>query len=167
MDCILKEKEINKMENYNEYLEERLIGMQNLIESSNNPLLEGFKKNKLSEEDKKHAKLCKDAFLNYLEYKYNDEDVRYEIKSAKSNKDREKVAKKYAKDFEDWKKHNNKINLSFIGMMFSAGAGAATGAPIWLILYFVFFGVILSTSKKLDDQRDAVGVEKYNAKNKK
>ena len=74
------------MENYNEYLEERLIGMQNLIESSNNPLLEGFKKNKLSEEDKKHAKLCKEGFLNYLEYKYNDEDIRYEIKSAKSQK---------------------------------------------------------------------------------
>ena len=155
------------MENYNEYLEERLYGMYTIIENSNSPLLEGFKKNKLSEEDKKHAKLCKEGFLNYLEYKYNDEDVRYEIKSAKTNAEREKIAKKYAKDFEDWKKHNNTINLSFIGMMGSGIAGAATGAPIWLIVYFVFFGVILKTGKKIDEQRDAVGVEKYNKKHKK
>ena len=161
------------MENYNEYLEERLIGMQNLIESSNNPLLEGFKKNKLSEEDKKHAKLCKEGFLNYLEYKYNDEDIRYEIKSAKSHKEREKIAKKYAKDFEDWKKKNKTINLSFIGMIFSVGASSAaasvgnlTGLTIWLVVYFILFGVILKTSKDLDNQRDEIGVAKYNEKNK-
>lgn len=152
------------MDNYREYLEERLAGMYEAYDST---ILEGFKKNKMSEEDKKHAKLCKDAFLNYLEYKYNDEDVRYEIKSAKTDAEREKIAKKYAKDFEDWQKHNKKVNLSFSGMIFSAAMGAGSGNPVWLLLYFIFFGKILKAGKEMTDKRDEIGVEKYNEKNKK
>ena len=152
------------MENYNKYLEERLIGMYTVY---NSVLLEGFKKNKLSEEDKKHAKLCKDAFLNYLEYKYNDEDVRYEIKGAKTDAEREKIAKKYAKDFEEWQKHNKKVNLSFSGMIFSAAMGAGSGNPVWLLLYFIFFGKILKASKEMSDQKDKIHIQKYNKKTKK
>ena len=85
------------MENYKNYVNER---MENIYESYNSVILEEFKK----ENGKQHAKMCKNAFLNYLEYKYNTEDVRYEIKGAKTDKEREKIAKKYAKDFEDWKK---------------------------------------------------------------
>lgn len=152
------------MDNYKEYLEERLIGMYTSYDSV---FLEGFNKNKLSEEDKKHAKLCKDEFLNYLEYKYDNEDVRYEIKSAKTDAEREKVAKKYAKDFEEWKKHNKKVNLSFSGMVLSIAMGVNTGNPAWFLLYFIFFGKVYKASKEMTEKRDEIGVERYNKKNKK
>lgn len=147
------------MDNYREYVNER---MERIYESYNSVILEAHKE----EDAKRHAKMCKNAFLNYLEYKYDDKDVRYEIKSAKTDKEREAIAKKYAEDFQAWKKQDRTVNMSLIGMIFSGGAAAATGAPIWLIVYFIFFGVILKASNKMEAERDKVGVEKYN-KNKK
>jgi len=145
------------MEDYKKYIEER---MERIYEAYDSVILEAHKE----EKDKHHVKMCKDGFLNYLEYKYNNEDIRYEIKSAKTDKEREKIAKKYAKDFEEWKKANKKVNLSAVGMIFSAAMGGATGAPIWLLVYFILFGVLLKTSKDIDNKRDEEGIKKYNAK---
>ena len=155
------------MDNFKEYVEER---MENIYGAYNSTILEVHK----SEKDKQHIKMCKNEFLNYLEYKYDTADVRYEIKSAKTDKEREKVAKKYAKDFEEWKKHNKSINRSVIGMIGSAamsgataGVGAVGAATVWMIVYFLFFGKLMKTSKEMEDSRDEVGVEKYKEKNKK
>lgn len=148
------------MDNYKKYVDER---MENIYEAYESAILEGYK----NEKEKQHVKMCKNEFLNYLEYKYNTEDVRYEIKGAKTDKEREKIAKKYAKDFEDWKKHNRTVNLSLLGMIASGGAAAATAAPIWLIVYFIFFGVIVKAGTKMENERDNEGIKKYNEKNKK
>lgn len=155
------------MDNFKEYVEER---MENIYSAYNSTILEAHK----SESDKQHIKMCKNEFLNYLEYKYDTADVRYEIKSAKTDKEREKVAKKYAKDFEEWRKHNKTVNRSLIGMIGSgamagatAGVGALGASVVWMVVYFIFFGKLVKAGNAMDNARDEVGAAKYKEKNKK
>lgn len=147
------------MDDFKEYIEER---MMNIYEAYDSTLLEGFKKKQQDE----YVKYCKNNFLYYLEYKYNDENVRYEIKSAKTQKEKEAVAKKYAKDFEEWKKRCDKVKINavfgIVGTILTLNNPAA-----WLVVTFLFYGNIFATFHNDEKKRDEVGVAKYRKENKK
>lgn len=146
------------MDNYKEYLEERMVGM---YESYDSILLEGFKKKQQDE----YVKYCKNNFLYYLEYKYNKAEVRYEIKSAETKEEKEKVAKKYAKDFEEWKKRQNKLKIN--GLFGVVGSILTVNNPVdWMVVMFLFYGNILATFHNDEKKRDEVGINNYK-KNKK
>ena len=81
------------MDRYNEYLEERMNGMHQIIEDSESPVMEALRKKK-----SEHEQMCRVSFLNYLEYKYDDKNVKYEIKAADSDEEKLAVVKKYAKE---------------------------------------------------------------------
>ena len=153
------------MNNYNEYIEERLYGMYNLIESSNSIVLEGFKKKTPAESVQKH----KGAFINYIVYKYNDPNIRYEFKNAKSDKEREALINKYSGDFEEWAKRQKglmagiRISLAGIGV-------TAAGAPgIGLMMSYVCWGIVIKTFINDAVARDKAAEDKYlkERKNKK
>jgi len=148
------------MDNYNEYIEERAFFMYSAYDS---PLLEGFGKKEQSE----HVKMCKAGFLNYLEIKYGDKDIRYEIKSAETHAERERIAKKYASDFEEWKKHAKKVDFSIVGMYVSSILGITTGAPTYFIVFFLFYGMLIKAGLDLNKKRDDVEIAKYKKKHKK
>ena len=141
------------------YVEERMFYMYS---SYNSPLLEGFGKKEQSE----HVKMCKAGFLNYLEHKYDDKDIRYEIKSAETHAEREKIAKKYAADFEEWKKHAKKVDFSLVGMYVSSLLGFTTGAPTYFIVFFLFYGMLVKAGMDMNKKRDEIAIAKYK-KNKK
>ena len=144
---------------YKDYIEERTFFMYSAYDS---PLLEGFDK----KEQSKHVKMCKTGFLNYLEHKYDDKNIRYEIKSAETQAERERIVKKYENDFEEWKKHAKNVDFSLVGMYVSSLLGFTTGTPTYFILFFLFYGKLVKAGNDLNKKRDEVALAKYK-KNKK
>lgn len=145
---------------FKEYITERMMNMYTAYDSV---ILEGYDKKEQAE----HTKMCKKAFLNYLEIKYGDADIRYEIKSAETQKEREKVVKKYMKDFEEWKKHNTKVNVELVGMYVSSFLGFFTGNITYFIVFFLFYGMLVKDGQKLLNKREDIEIKKYKEKNKK
>lgn len=82
---------------YNEYLEERLIGMYSLLES-NEIVME-----RLNKDERLVKKMAKRRFLTYLRDTHSDFNPD-EIRNAKTQKERDKVIKKYQNDYKQWKK---------------------------------------------------------------
>jgi hypothetical protein len=146
------------MDNYKEYLEERLIGMYNSYDST---ILEGFKNKRKDDYSRQFGKV----FVNYLSYIYQDKDIKYEIKSAKTTKEKIAISKKYASDFEKWKKRQkHAVITSLIGIV---GSILAVNNPAaWMVVFFLFYGNLIAINCKDEKIRDEKGMEKYE-KNKK
>jgi hypothetical protein len=153
------------MDNYNEYIEERLYGMYNLLESSNSIALEGFKKKTPAESVHKH----KGAFINYIVYKYNDPNIRYEFKNAKSDKEREALINKYSGDFEEWVKRQKGLMAGIRISLASLGVTAAGAPGIGLMMSYVCWGIVIKTFVNDAVARDKAAEDKYlkERKNKK
>lgn len=149
------------MDNYKEYLEERLAGMYEVYDST---ILEGFKKKSDSELVHKHRK----EFINYLAFKYENQDIRYEFQNAKTEEERKKLIDKYSKDFEEYaKRHKGLMNAIKVSMV-SIGFSIAGSPGIGTCLAFLAWGMILKTT--IDDAKaqDKVKEEEYlRRKNKK
>lgn len=149
------------MDRYNEYLEERLRGMYQVIEESQSPVMEGLRKKK-----SEHEKMCRVSFLNYLEYKYDDKNVKYEIKAAETDKEKLEVIKKYAKDYEDWKKRNRNLSLSWLGV--AASLTTPTAVPGAMIaVSILLYGNIIRILLKDEKDRADIGTAKYKEEKKK
>jgi hypothetical protein len=147
------------MDKHREYVQERMNGMYNIIEEFNNPILEAVKKDN-------HKKMCQVSFLNYLEYKYDDKNVKYEIKAAETDAEKLKVVKKYAKDYEAWKKRTKGLSLSWIGALIaqlSIGAAPITLCAVSILLYGNVIRILLNDEK----ERNEIGTAKYKKENKK
>jgi hypothetical protein len=151
------------VDNFKEYVEER---MENIYGAYNSTILEAHK----SESDKMNKSKFKFAFINYLVYKYEDKNIKYEFRNAKTDKEREALAKKYAKDFEEWRKRQSGVmkilavdaascGLNAAGIM-SAGAANLIGLLCW--------GALFKTFHNDYKARDKAREEKYlKEKNKK
>lgn len=149
------------MDRYDEYLDERLKGMYQVIEESQSPVMEGLRKKK-----SEHEKMCRISFLNYLEYKYDDKNVKYEIKAAESDKEKLEVIKKYAKDYEDWKKRNKNLSLSWIGALIAQLSVAA--APMTMLaVSILLYGNVIRILLKDEQDRAEIGTAKYKEDKKK
>ena len=70
------------MDNYKEYLEERLAGM---YEATNSVILEEFKKNR---KESQRVEL-RNNFIVYLEAKYPNDNIREKIKNFKTHEEQE------------------------------------------------------------------------------
>lgn len=149
------------MDEYTEYLEERLTGMYKVYNST---VLEGFKKKSDSEIVHKHRK----EFINYLAFKYDNQDIRYEFQTAKTDEEKEKLINKYSKDFEEYVKRQKGLMSAIKASILSIGF-SLTGSPgIGALFCFLAWGMIIKTATNDAKAQDKVKEEEYlKRKNKK
>ena len=149
------------MDNYKEYLEERLVGMYEAYDST---ILEGFKKKSDSELVHKHRK----EFIKYLAYKYDNQDIRYEFQNAKTDEEKEKIINKYSKDFEEYVKRQKGLMSAIKASVISIGFSITGAAGISLLFSFLAWGMIIKTLSNDVKARDKVKEDEYlERKNKK
>lgn len=149
------------MDNYKEYLEERLAGMYEVYDST---ILEGFKKKSDSDLVHKHRK----AFIEYLVFKYDNQDIKYEFQTAKTDEEKEKIINKYSKDFEEYAKRHKGLMNSLKASIAAIGFSITGYNIIAAALCFLAWGMILKTASNDDKARDKVKEEEYlKRKNKK
>ena len=149
------------MDNYKEYLEERLEGMYEAYDST---ILEGFKKKSDSELVHKHRK----AFINYLVYKYDNQDIRYEFQNAKTDEEKEKIINKYSKDFEEYVKRQKGLMSAIKASVISIGFSLTGSTGIGTLFCFLAWGMIIKTASNDAKVRDKVKEDEYlKRKNKK
>ena len=149
------------MDNYKEYLEERLEGMYEAYDST---LLEGFKKKSDSELVHKHRK----EFIKYLAYKYDNQDIRYEFQNAKTDEEKEKIINKYSKDFEEYAKRHKGLMRSLKASIASIGFSLAGSTGMETLFCFLSWGMIIKTLSNDIKIRDKVKEDEYlKRKNKK
>ena len=131
------------MDNYREYIEERLIGM---YEVTNSVILEEFKKNK---NESKRVEL-RNNFIVYLEAKYPNDNIRETIQNFKTYEEQEAFAQKYVKDYEDWSKANKKLNgvliIDLLAIVLKS-YGIISKGPFAVIM-LLLFGVVISDMVK-------------------
>ena len=148
------------MDNYKEYLEERMQGM---YESYNSVILEEFKKNK---NNGKRAEF-KTAFINYLVFKYEDNNIRYDFKNAKTDKEKKALINKYSADFAEWQKRQKRLTnimiLDFAGIGASMAGAPTAGMLMAIICWGGLIKEMMNDYKAREDQREA----DYNKKHKK
>jgi serine/threonine-protein kinase RIO1 len=97
------------MDNYEEYLEERIYGMYNIVESFDIVM------EKLTKDEKQIKKMSKRKFINYLRTMHSDFKPE-EITQAKTQTQRDKVIKKYENDYKQWKKEAHKQFAKDLGI---------------------------------------------------
>jgi hypothetical protein len=85
------------MNNYNEYIEERIQGMYSIAESFD-VIMERLKK-----DERQVKQMSKRRFIAYLKTMHSDFKPE-EITQAKTQAQRDKVIKKYENDYKRWKK---------------------------------------------------------------
>ena len=147
------------MDNYKEYLEERMEGMYTAY---NSVILEEYKDKK----EKMDKSKMKFAFINYLAFKYEDKNIKYEFKNAKTDEEKEALVKKYSKDFDEWSKRQKGIvkiliaDLVGIGLTISGHPGAG------MLMSMLCWGGLIKTTINDYKARDNAREEKY-LKNKK
>ena len=117
------------MENYKEYLEERMAGMYNAYDSV---LLEGYFENQFYDKTNMH----RESFIRFLEKKYPDFD-RSEIENAKTQEEVEAVEKKYLKDFKQWAELKDSGYSAIVNYAGSWLGGVAL--PIGLIFNILYW----------------------------
>lgn len=131
------------MDNYKEYLEERLVGM---YEATNSVILEEFKKNR---KESQRVELRND-FIMYLEAKYPNDNIREKIKNFKTHEEQEAFAKKYVKDYEEWSKATKKLNgiliIDLLAIVLRS-YGIISSGPFAVIM-LLLFGVVVSDMVK-------------------
>lgn len=149
------------MDNYKEYLEERLVGMYEAYDSM---LLERFKKKSDSELVHKHRK----EFINYLVYKYDNQDIRYEFQTAKTDEEKEKIINKYSKDFEGYVKRQKGLMIALKASIAAIGFSIAGSISISAIFCFLAWGMIIKNISNDVNTRDKIKEDDYlKRKNKK
>ena len=151
------------MDNFKEYVEER---MENIYGAYNSTILEAHK----SESDKMNKSKFKSAFINYLVYKYEDKNIKYEFRNAKTDKEREALAKKYAKDFEEWRKRQSGIMkiLAVDAASYGLNAAGIMGVGAANLIGLLCWGALFKTFHNDYKARDKAREEKYlKEKNKK
>lgn len=142
------------MDNYNEYLEERLLGMYT---NYNSIVLEEFKK----KTDREKINKSKKEFINYLAYKYQDRDIRYEFNTAETEEEKMAVADKYEKDFNEFLKRQRGLKVSLLSAITSIGANVAGASSIASLLCFLAWGIVIKTMVNDIQKMDKAGEEKY------
>lgn len=146
------------MNNYNDYIEERMIGMYNV---HNSVILEGFKDKKKGSKGE-----LKGAFINYLVFKYEDNDIRYDYKNAKTDEQKLAFAKKYADDYAEWKKRQKGLTAIIATDLVALGISGALPAVGELLLFLSWGGLIHAVVKDYSI-REKRREEDYNKKHKK
>ena len=145
------------MDNFNEYIEERLIGM---YESYNSPVLEEFKKKTDAEKISKHKK----EFINYLAYKYQNQDIRYEFQNAKTDAEKEAIIKKYEKDFGEWIKRQKGLRASIISSLTSIGLALTGHVSLSVLFCGLAWGMLIKTTVNDVNAQDKAKEEEYLAR---
>lgn len=142
------------MNKYKEYLEERLGGM---YESYNSTVLEGFKKKSSEDIVKKHRK----EFINYLAFKYDNQDIRYEFQTAKTDEEKEKLIKKYSKDFDEYAKRQKGLTAAIKASILSIGFSLTGSVGIGTLFCFLAWGMIIKTGINDAKAQDKVKEDEY------
>lgn len=120
------------MDNYKDYIEERLEGM---YESYNSVILEGFKKQK----NYQKADMVRNDFFRYLKDQYPDFDKK-EFTNAKTKEEATAVANKYKDDFERFLKKQPKriiplaVHLGILAADFAGIIPKDVGHKLYKIL---------------------------------
>ena len=89
------------MNNYSDFLEERLSGMYGLIESSNIVM------ERLAKDERQVKRMSRRKFIAYLKTMHSDFNPE-EITQAKTPAQRDRVIRKYENDYKKWKKEVRK-----------------------------------------------------------
>ena len=88
------------MNSYKEYINNRIEGMYNILETSDIITEEFKKKSKLAK------KSSRNSFLNFLKQEHPKDDIDKMIKDN-SEENKKEFVKKYQKDFDKWKLMNS------------------------------------------------------------
>jgi hypothetical protein len=104
---------------YSEFLDERKANMYLIIESSENPCLEGFKKRQ-KEEGEKAAK----SFLNFLKKNHPEKAKECEKKPNKLKA----LIEQRTKEYKEWAKAHPKLNAALL--LFAAGSTVTSAQHI-------------------------------------
>ena len=149
------------MEDYKKYVEER---MERIYEAYDSTVLEGFKRKSDLEIVNKHRK----EFMNYLAYKYDNPDIKFEFQNAKTDEEKEKLVNKYSKDFNEYAKRHKGLLSAIKAAIASIGFSLAGATGVGALFCFLSWGMILKTSANDAKARDKVKEEEYlKRKNKK
>ena len=109
---------------YKERVESLQIGMYSIVESTNSPVLEAFGRKQVQHEIDLHSK----GFILYLKKVYKDRNIPKEIRAAKSMDQKWELAKKYSKDYAEYKKIK-RVNMAATTAYVSAVANQVKGVP--------------------------------------
>ena len=123
------------MDNYKEYLEERIIHMYSAYDSV---ILEEFKKNK----DNKDMMVIKERFLEYLDAKYPKDNIRKQF------------VKKYEKDYAEWERSTKFLNKIAIAQVVNSVLLVlnVTSVNSFTALSVVLFGIVVG--RMIKDYKD-------------
>lgn len=129
------------MNNYNEYIEERLAGMYNILESSK-VLMESTKQ-----------KGMKQQFMKFMEGEGKKDELHKDIKNAKSKEQKIKVAKKYEKDVAKWLKETGIDAAKAAGLTATVMAVGKLEVGLYATVFIgtIGWGFILRASKAAAD----------------
>ena len=147
---------------YEQYLQDRLNGMYEVLESSDNVLLEGFKRKK-DEKATKEIKIHSKRFINYLEWKYSNKNIRHEIRAAETPAEKEALVKKYMNDYREWKKRD-KFHIGFAITQVVLTGLSVSGKikdPIFIITGLLLLGGYILDVKHDMKIKNDVAYEKY------
>ena len=135
------------MDNYKEYLEERMNGMYGAFDSV---VMEEFKKNK----DKKDMVVIREGFMQYLDTKYPNDNVRQQLRDAKTVDDQVNFVKKYEKDYAEWESSTKFLNKIAIAQVVNSVLLVLniTSRTSFIALSVVLFGVVVG--KMVKDHND-------------
>ena len=81
-----------------DFIEARLIGVYDILESSNSIVME-----RLNKDERQLKRMTKTKFIAYLKTRHSDFKPE-EITQAKTQAQRDKVIRKYENDYKQWKK---------------------------------------------------------------
>lgn len=105
------------MDNYKEYLEERLLGMYNLLESSNSVVLEAHKEKTV---DKEKGEKALKSFISFAKKHDPEEGEKLEKEPSRAKQ----AIKKDWKIYKEWRDKHAALNEVLILFLFGlAGVG--------------------------------------------
>ena len=114
---------------YKERVESLQIGMYSIVESTNSSVLEAFGRKQVQHEIDLHSK----GFISYLKKVYKDKNIPKEIRAAKSMDQKWELAKKYSKDYGEYKKIK-RVNMAATTAYVSAVVRTAKGLSVPLTI---------------------------------
>ncbi len=116
-----------------------------ILESSDSKILKILKDVKL----KKELRTMRYEFIIYLRANRKDFDPE-EIKNAKTEEDKERIIKKYEKDFKKWQKQRkyNLLSGKVITGYLTAAATLNVSVPTWIFVA-VLFGINYACNKEI------------------
>ena len=142
------------------FIEERFMGM---YESYNSPILEEFKK----KTNKGKKSEFKQEFINYLVFKYNNQDIKYDFKNAKTDKEKQALVKKYSKDFAEWEKRQKGLRAILLADIVGLGLTVAGAPGAGLLMAILCWGGIIAIANNDYNAREKQMEDDYNRRHKK